>query len=583
MIPENPIKTQSSAKTSSPAGMTCRIALRFANTSRLTCNEPIRLFDRVVHTLRLILSRARGMPPPVVVATFLCLLCATTPLEARAWSFAGIPQPLEAEFIGMSKDAVVLQGPNGKNFEVPLTSFAQPDQLYLKQLEREIQPVPAFAKPARPITNRSNYQSKPVETLTNQVVSIPAGAELHVTGTGDPIKGSTFLFKAPDGWLFLEKIAPSRVASEFIQRMWVNGAKAVLDVNVRVVQYGGGTVVIPQAPDFAAMTVFEGKSAAGASTPLVCYEAYDDTKSAALKKPPGSFILRRGHTATLARNANGTGSSRNYVAQDHDLVIESMPDGLADGVRFIRIFPWRWVTKKGICGGIWNDINVSWFYDWNIGANSTLDKEYVAIRQNRSWPGLNQNWRKKGINHLLGYNEPDRPDQAKMTVAEAIEGWPGLLATGLRVGAPAVSDGGLKWLYEFMEKADAAELRVDFVPVHYYRAIADPGDAKGAADQFYRFLKEVHDRVKRPLWITEWNNGANWTKAPDPNAKEQRAAIEAMVKMLDETPFVERYAPYNWVEDVRQLVNKDKSLTPAGQLYQDHAAPLAFTQPKSEE
>lgn len=517
-----------------------------------------------------------------VTTALLLLLGATSLSAARSWSFVGIPQPMEAEFIGMQNDAVVMQGPNGKNFEVPITSFAQADQLYLKQLEKEIQPSPAFTKPSKPVTSRTGYQNKSVETLTNQVVAIPAAAELHITGTGDPIRGSSFFFKVPDGWLFLDNIAPSKVASEFIKRMWVNGEKAVLDENIRVVQYGSGTVVIPQAPDFAAMTIFDGKSAAGAATPLSCYEAYDDTQSAALKKPLGSFILKRGYTATLARNSNGTGVSRNYVAQDHDLVINSLPAGLEDGVRFIRIFPWRWVTKKGICGGIWQDINVSWFYDWNIGANSTLDREYVAIRQNRSWPGLDQNWKKKGINHLLGYNEPDRPDQANMTVADAIQGWPGLLATGLRVGAPAVSDGGLNWLYEFMDKADAASLRVDFVPVHYYRATADPGDAKGAAEQFYRFLKGVHDRVKRPLWITEWNNGANWTNAPDPNEREQKAAIEEMIKMLDKIPFVERYAPYNWVEDGRQLVKKDKSLTPAGQMYDDHDAPLAFSQPKNE-
>jgi hypothetical protein len=517
-----------------------------------------------------------------MAAVLALLSCATTPLGARSWSFVGVPQPMEAEFMGMQNDAVVMRGPNGKNFEVPVTAFSRADQSYLKQLEKEILPSPAFSKPCRPVTSRADYQKKSVETLTNQVVPVPAATELHVTGAGDPIKGSTFVFKAADGWLFLEKIAPSRVASEFITRMWVNGEKALLDGNVRVVRHGSGTVVIPQAPDFAAMTIFEGKSATGAATPLVCHEAYDDTSFPALSKPTGSFILKRGYTATLARNPDGTGAGRNYVAQDHDLLVNSLPGGLEEGVRFIRVFPWRWTTKKGICGGIWQDISASWFYDWNIGASSTLDREYVAIRQNRSWPSLKQDWKKKGINHLLGYNEPDRPDQANMTVAEAIRGWPELLATGLRVGAPAVSDGGLNWLYEFMEKADAAGLRVDFVPVHYYRATPDPGDAKAAASQFYQFLKGVHDRVKRPLWITEWNNGANWTKASDPNSKEQEAAIREMVRMLDETPFVERYAPYNWVEDVRQLVRKDKSLTPAGQFYEEHDAPLAFTQPRIE-
>jgi hypothetical protein len=123
---------------------------------------------------------------------------------------------------------------------------------------------------------------------------------------------------------------------------------------------------------------------------------------------------------------------------------------------------------------------------------------------------------------------------------------------------------------------------VDFVPVHYYRATSDPGDPRAAADQLYRFLKGVHDRVKRPLWITEWNNGANWTTAPDPNNKQQAAALEAMIGMLDDTPFVERYALYNWVEDCRKAVNDDGSLTPAGEVYRDKVSPVSFVQPKAE-
>ena len=117
----------------------------------------------------------------------------------------------------------------------------------------------------------------------------------------------------------------------------------------------------------------------------------------------------------------------------------------------------------------------------------------------------------RGSTQLLGYNEPDHTDQANMTVGDAIYSWPDLLWTGLRVGAPAVSDGGLSWLYDFISQADAAGLRVDFVPVHYYRCYGNAGDAAGTANQFYNHLKGIYDTVKRPLWVTEWNNGANWT------------------------------------------------------------------------
>lgn len=513
-----------------------------------------------------------------IVASLVLILAATADLSARQWKFIGIAEPLEAEFVTMSNDYVVLKGPNEKSFEIPLASFSPADQKFIQALAAGESGQPEIGGAGKPVTRKTGYTKKSVETLTNQMVRLAAASELHITGTGDPITGSSFDFTAPDGWLFFDRIAPSVVKEKFLDRFLVGGRRASFDKNIRIVPYGEGAVVIPHAQDFPAMTVFQQKSLVGESLPLECYIKYGDRQLRKLKGPVASLILKRGYTATLAENENGTGASRNYVAQDHDIVVDSLPKGLNENLRFVRIFPWRWTSKKGIAGGIWQDLNVGWFYDWNIGAQSSLDLEYVAIKQKRYWPGMDQDWRQKGINHLLGYNEPDRSDQAKMTVDEAIAGWPELLGTGLRLGSPAVSDGGLGWLYEFMEKADGKNLRVDFVAVHYYRAV-DPGDARGAANQMRDFLKGIHDRVKRPIWITEWNNGANWTNAGDPDERQQKAAIAAMIKMLDETPFVERYALYNWVEDCRALKRKDDSLTPAGEVYRDQKSPVFFTQP----
>ncbi len=498
---------------------------------------------------------------------------------AREWTFNGIPKPMEAEFVVMKNGGVVLMGPNEKSFEVPVTSFSPADQKYLKLLESGGQlPVDTSGKP---ITSRTGYKSNSVEALTNQLVELNGAMEVHITGTGDAVSGSSFNFTSPDGWLFLDNILPSVVESKYLDRMLVNGRKASVKTNIRVVQYGSGTVVIPHGPDFPAMTVYDGKDLAGTSMPLKCFVEYNDARLLKLKKSISSFVLKRGYTATIAESENGTGASVNYVAQDHDVVVNNLPKGLDDGVSFVRIFPWRWVSKKGVAGAIWQNLNVGWFYNWSIGTQSSPDLEYVPIKQNRGWPGLDQDWKARGSSQLLGYNEPDHKDQSNLTVDEAIKGWPALLGTGLRVGAPAVSDGGLGWLYEFMDKAGKANLRVDYVPVHYYRAFSNAGDAKGAADQFHQFLKGIHDRVKRPIWVTEWNNGANWTTAPDPDEKQQKAAIAAMIKMLDETPFVERYAIYNWVEACRELVRKDGSLTPAGEVYRDKKSPISYVQEKT--
>ncbi|QJE98272.1 glycosyl hydrolase [Luteolibacter luteus] len=422
--------------------------------------------------------------------------------------------------------------------------------------------------------------SRSVATLANRKATLSGKTELRLTAGGDPMPGSFINFTSPDSWLILEQVKPSKVISSYLDRLFVDGEPAKIDHNLRVTAYGSGAVVIPHGPKFEAMSVYDAKSLSGPAMGLKCYEKYDDAKLGSMKGAISSFRLKRGYMATIAENEDGTGISKNYVAQDADIEVKPLPPELDNKVRFVRIFPWRWTSKKGIAGGIWQNLNVGWFYDWNIEQRTTPDLEYVPIKQKRYWPGLNQDWKEKGSLHLLGFNEPDRPDQAKMTPDEAIAGWPELLGTGLRLGSPAVSDGGLGWLYQFMEKADAAKLRVDFIAVHYYRAVGDPGDGKAAASQFHNFLKDIHERTNRPIWITEWNNGANWTGGKDPDAKEQKKAIEEMIEMLDKTPFVERYALYNWVEDCRALQDKDGKLTPAGDVYRDKVSPAGYKQEK---
>ena len=108
-------------------------------------------------------------------------------------------------------------------------------------------------------------------TLTNTAVTLSGKSELRITGTGDPITGCTVNLTSPDTWFFMTNTLPSAVNSTFLGRVRVNGAAAVLNTNVRVVEYGIGAVVIPHSPTFAPMEVFDGKSFTGASKLLRTY------------------------------------------------------------------------------------------------------------------------------------------------------------------------------------------------------------------------------------------------------------------------------------------------------------------------
>ncbi len=518
---------------------------------------------------------------PSIAPILLALLVVPAAAQVREWRFPAVEKPVEAEFVTESKGYVVLRGANGTSFELPLANFSKADRHYIRIRTTEpAQPGP-LQDPGKPVTTRSGYRQEENEDAGGRLIAPPAASEIHVSGdaASDPLAGSTIHFEHADGWLFLERIKPSVVLREHLGRILVNHAPAEPGVNLRVVAHAHGAVVIPHGPDHPALVLHDAPGLAGKSTALKCHVAYAGESLDATARGARSLVLKRGYMATLAANDNGTGVSRNYVAQDHDVVIRELPEGLDGRVGFVRVFPWRWTSKKGIAALDPAKLDAGWHYNWNLNQNSTPDIEYVPIKQKRWWPGLDQDWKARGSLHLLGYNEPDRPDQANMSVDEAIQGWPELQATGLRLGSPAPSDGGLGWLYEFMDRADREGLRVDFVAVHYYRAVADPGNERAAADQFRNFLRGIHERTRRPIWITEWNNGANWTKAPDPNDKQQRAAIQAMIEMLDETPWVERYAPYNWVEPCRELVRDGGSLSPAGEAFRDQRSPVFFQQP----
>jgi hypothetical protein len=133
-----------------------------------------------------------------------------------------------------------------------------------------------------------------------------------------------------------------------------------------------------------------------------------------------------------------------------------MPDFLNGNISFIRVFKHQWVTKKGWAG--WNSneynmVNSTWYYDWNIGGSTSLNVEYATIKQNGGWPSWGDINSKTDVTQLLGFNEPDRPDQSNMTFDAALSQWPQFMSSGLRLGSPATSDPFNGWsLFNFVDK-----------------------------------------------------------------------------------------------------------------------------------
>lgn len=408
---------------------------------------------------------------------------------------------------------------------------------------------------------------------TNYIVA--GKTDIHLTGEFTPLVNSTVELNADGAWLFIDNVKPSKVITGWLDKVRINGVPASADPDVRVAIYRNGTVIIPNGKITAAQAL-KTYTGPGLTGDMKSFEiqTYHDSLGVFDNKIR-SFTLHRGFMATLANNPDGSGYSRVFIANDSDLVVNQMPAGLDTTVSFIRVFKWDWPSKKGWAGGGGpvSLTNSTWFYDWNIAGTPTADYEYALIRHNAGWPGWNDINAKTNANTLLGFNEPDQADQANMTVEEAIRQWPEMMKSGLRIGSPAPANPQNNWITNFLSKCDSLNYRVDFVAVHCYWNSRTP-------QQWYSGLKAIYDRVKRPLWITEWNNGANWTGEAwpsDPAAQfeKQYNDIKGILQVLDTTSFIERYSIYNWVENKRAMVLAD-TLTKAGKYYAADKSGFAY-------
>ncbi|NLO69407.1 MAG: T9SS type A sorting domain-containing protein [Porphyromonadaceae bacterium] len=442
----------------------------------------------------------------------------------------------------------------------------------------------------------SSFSQRTVIEVTGSVVStasykdaeviINGKTDLHITATTSQLENSIVKLNSEESWLFFDNVRPKYVLDNLLSKIFINGEAASYRNNCRVSIYKHGTVVIPQGSSFQPLTVFDGQNYTGQSNSNYSLYVYNNALGDFDNKIR-SFKLKRGYMATFATSSDGLGYSRVFIADSKDLEVPLLPDLLDNKISFIRVFQWEWPTKKGWAGsdpGQYTPLNVTWRYDWSASGSTTSAVEYVPIKQNAGWPGWGEINGKQNVTHLLGFNEPNRPDQSNMTVEQALAIWPEYMKSGLRLGSPSPSDpfgSNGAWLYEFLDSCKARNYRVDYVAIHAYWA--------KSPQQWYNDLKWVHEKTGLPIWITEWNNGANWTNewwptadrslSPE-NAAKQLNDIKGILNVLDTTSFVERYSIYNWVQDCRAMA-LGSNLTPAGEYYAANKSRMAYN-PKYE-
>ncbi|MFF0150106.1 sigma-70 family RNA polymerase sigma factor [Micromonospora sp. NPDC005203] len=211
-------------------------------------------------------------------------------------------------------------------------------------------------------------------------------------------------------------------------------------------------------------------------------------------------------------------------------------------------------ARKGV--GVWNFAGASqalanskagWYYTWGTqhpGISTPRGVTFVPMIRGAENVTADELARAKAAGpDLLTFNEPDLPEQANMTVEQALDLWPQLMATGSRLGSPAVAWGAPDpqgWLDRFMTGAQARGHRVDFITLHWFGA--DFASAT-AVDQLRQYLQAVYQRYQKPIWLTEFAlirfDGG---RQQFPSQEQQAAFLTAATAMLGRLSYVQRYA-----------------------------------------
>lgn len=418
-------------------------------------------------------------------------------------------------------------------------------------------------------------------SFTDKEVIINGKTELYISASIKPLVNSVIHLNSEDSWVYFSNIRPQGVVDSLLQYIYINGVQAKNDVNARVAIFRHGTVIMPHAPSYQPLTVYDEQNFGGNSQKYSLH-IYNNNLGE-FDNSIRSFKLKKGYMATFANNADGSGYSRVFIASDADLEVPALSQYLDRTVSFIRVFKWEFVSKKGWCQTGWmssgspesntNKMNCTWLYTWSADQSSKNNYEYVPEKWQRYWPSWEQINAKENISHVIAYNEPDHTEQSNITVAQAIAQWPEFMQSGLRIGSPACTEFST-WLYPFIDSIKARNYRCDYVVIHAYWGGL-------SASQWYNNLKAIYQRTGRPLWIKEWNNGATWTTEwwPDGYSEsltKQYNELKAILNVMDTASFVERYSIYNWVGYKRMLIADDGWVTPAGELYRDSKPPLAF-------
>ena len=302
-----------------------------------------------------------------------------------------------------------------------------------------------------------------------------------------------------------------------------------------------------------------------------------------------SFYLPKGYMATFAENSDGTGASYCYFAAQ-SAITANLTTAVRRKVSFVRYFLANNPSKKGFASTDSNAVKLfktaAWYYGWSLNRPSFGATQYVAMTWGKG-TAINSSVAylldRPDVDHLLSFNEPDNAGQANIPIIDtAIERYKTMLQTGIRMGSPATTQdqmsGAGKWGTNFMAAAQTQQLRVDFIPLHWYdwgnqtnNQATDSLTAEAVFSRFKAYVEKMHTAYPaQNIWITEYNANIGRT-----SAVLNKYFMKLSTDWMNATDYIERYA-YFFPTTV-PAVTTAGVLTDVGTYWNNIVAPVSFS------
>ena len=435
------------------------------------------------------------------------------------------------------------------------------------------------------------------KSFSGGTILLNENSYVHLSDSEPLLNDVNVYLNSDISWLRLENVNPNVTNNMYSSQLFVSEDIAEFPSNIRYDNYyDNGTVIRAQNLNATPLTIYSDESVSGTSADIAIDQIYSGASIPnQLNDNIRSFYLKRGYMLTLSVNDDGTGKSKVFIASEEDLEIHTLPNSLQDGVSFIRVIPWNWVSKKGTGGDIAGMDN-TWFYRWNNQGLSDLQRECPPM----SWGyagaddanDINLYRSKYKATHVLGFNEPDdcfgQSGQYNnlCDVTTALGVYENLMKTGLRLVSPACRQGAaLSWLNSFNNLAVQNDIRIDVIAVHWYDWSMSPQDSPNENptnifNRFKNYLEQVHNLYGLPIWITEFNG--NKYRTQEVNYEFMQLAIP----YLESLDYVERYAwfePHNIYESDdpgnAEFFDDVMNLTDIGTFYKNYPSTASIPAP----